>query len=232
MLFFFRTLLLFSLSLQVVHADFNDGRAAALVGDYNTAHAEWLPLAEQGHIDAQFYIGLLNSNQLIDQALQEQAVRWYLLAANNGHVDAQFNLGIKYDKGIGVEQSDTEAFNWYFKAAKSGHPEAQFNLANTYRDGRGVEANMERAVTLYKAASFNGVPQAQANLALSLHLGSGVEQDNVMAYVWASVASEGDSKFTEVKDSMAQELTDSDIQMGDVKTLELTERLASLKSEK
>ena len=87
MLFFFRTLLLFSLSLQVVHADFNDGRAAALVGDYNTAHAEWLPLAEQGHIDAQFYIGLLNSNQLIDQATQEQAVRWYLLAANNGHVE-------------------------------------------------------------------------------------------------------------------------------------------------
>ena len=159
-------------------------------------------------------------------------MRWYLLAANNGHVDAQFNLGIKYDKGIGVEQSDTEAFNWYFKAAKSGHPEAQFNLANTYRDGRGVEANMERAVTLYKAASFNGVSQAQANLALSLHLGSGVEQDNVMAYVWASVASEGDSKFTEVKDSMAQELTDSDIQMGDVKALELTKRLASLKSEK
>ena len=138
---------------------FNNGSAAALVGDYNTLHAEWLPLAEQGHIDAQFYIGLLNTNQLIDQASQEQAVRWCLLAANNGHVDAQFNLDIKYDKGIGVEQSETEAFSWYFKAAKSGHPEAQFNLANTYRDGRGVEANMERAMTLYEAASFNGIHQ-------------------------------------------------------------------------
>ena len=53
-----------------------------------------------------------------------------------------------------------------------------------------------------------------------------------MAYVWASVASEGDSIFTEVKDSMAQELTDSDRQMGDVKALELTKRLALLKSEK
>ncbi len=138
---------------------FNNGSAAALVGDYNTLHAEWLPLAEQGHIDAQFYIGLLNTNQLIDQASQEQAVRWCLLAANNGHVDAQFNLDIKYDKGIGVEQSETEAFSWYFKAVKSGHSQAQFNLANTYRDGRGVEANMERAMTLYEAASFNGIHQ-------------------------------------------------------------------------
>ncbi len=42
-------------------------------------------------------------------------------------------------------------------------------------------------------------------MALFLHLGSGVEQDKVMAYVCASIASEGDSKFAEVKDSMAQE---------------------------
>jgi uncharacterized protein len=61
MLFFFRTILLFSLTFMVVHADLNDGLAAAQTGDYTTAHNEWLPIAEQGDANVQFNLGLLHS---------------------------------------------------------------------------------------------------------------------------------------------------------------------------
>jgi len=40
-----------------VQADFAAGLAAYLAGDYQTALEEFLPLAEQGHARAQFYLG-------------------------------------------------------------------------------------------------------------------------------------------------------------------------------
>ena len=42
-------------------ADFKKGLAAYDSGDYATALREWTPLAEQGHADAQFYLGVMYS---------------------------------------------------------------------------------------------------------------------------------------------------------------------------
>jgi len=223
--FIYRTLLLLVLTCQVAYADFKAGMAAAQAGDFTTAYEQWLPLAEQGDVDAQFNVGLLHSKQLVPQASPVQAVKWYLLAANNNHIHAQFNLGIKYDKGIGVEQNATEAFRWYFKAANNGHPQAQLNVANMYRDGRGVEYDNEKAATWYQASSINNVPQAQANLALLLHLGTGIEKDIIMAYVWATLASEAGTRFIAIKELVAEGLSDNDKKMGDEKALEVAARL-------
>jgi len=225
MQFMFKAVLILLFSLQTAQAGLSKGLDAAQAGDYTTAHNEWLPIAEQGDVNAQFYLGLLHSRQLIDQASQEQAVKWYLLAAKNDHINAQFNLGLKYDKGIGVEQSDAEAFSWYLKAASSGHPEAQFNVANMYRDGRGVEHSNEQAATWYKASSINNLPQAQANLALVLHLGIGIEKDITMAYVWATLASEADTRFIAIKELVAEGLSDNDKKVGDEKAQEFAARL-------
>ena len=225
MQFMFKLVLILLFSFQTAQASLSKGLDAAQAGDFIAAYELWLPMAKQGDANAQFYLGLLHSRQLIDQASQEQAVKWYLLAANNDHVNAQFNLGIKYDKGLGVEQSATEAFSWYFKAANNGHPEAQFNVANMYRDGRGVEHSNEQAATWYKASSINNLPQAQANLALVLHLGIGVEKDVAMAYVWATLASEADTKFIAIKELVAEGLSDNDKKMGDEKAQEVAARL-------
>ena len=225
MQFMFKLVLILLFSFQTAQASLSKGLDAAQAGDFIAAYELWLPMAKQGDANAQFYLGLLHSRQLIDQASQEQAVKWYLLAANNDHVNAQFNLGIKYDKGLGVEQSATEAFSWYFKAANDGHPEAQFNVANMYRDGRGVEHSNEQAATWYKASSINNLPQAQANLALVLHLGIGIEKDLTMAYVWATLASEADTKFIAIKELVAEGLSDNDKKMGDEKAQEVAARL-------
>jgi len=217
MRFMFKVMIVLLLSFQTAQASLSKGLAAAQAGDFAASYELWLPIAKQGGTDAQFYIGLLHSKQLIPQASPEEAVKWYLLAATKGHVDAQFNLGIKYDKGIGVEQSATEAFSWYFKAANNGHPQAQFNVANMYRDGRGVEHSNEQAATWYQASSINNIPQAQANLALLLHLGVGIEQDVIMAYVWATIASEADTRFIAIKELVTEGLSDNDKKMGDEK---------------
>ena len=225
MQFMFKLVLILLFSFQTAQASLSKGLDAAQAGDFIAAYELWLPRAKQGDANAQFYLGLLHSRQLIDQASQEQSVKWYLLAANNDHINAQFSLGIKYDKGVGVEQSATEAFSWYFKAANDGHPEAQFNVANMYRDGRGVEHSNEQAATWYKASSINNIPQAQANLALVLHLGIGIEKDLTMAYVWAILASEADTRFIAIKELVAEGLSDNDKKMGDEKAQEVAARL-------
>ena len=94
-----------------------------------------------------------------------------------------------------------------------------------YRDGRGVEHSNEQAATWYKAASINNIPQAQANLALLLHLGAGIEKDMIMAYVWATLASEADTRFIAIKELVAKGLSFDDEKKGDEKAQEVAARL-------
>ena len=87
-------------------ADFDKGLAAAKSGDFATALREWEPLAEQGHADAQFNLGVMyNTGDGVPQDYKT-AVKWYTLAAEQGHADAQINLGVMYDEGLGVPEDD------------------------------------------------------------------------------------------------------------------------------
>ena len=45
--------------IQAKAADFQKGLEASLKGDHATALKEWHPLAEQGHGEAQFYLGVI-----------------------------------------------------------------------------------------------------------------------------------------------------------------------------
>ena len=58
----------------------------------------------------------------------QEAVRWYRLAADQGLAQAQYNLGVMYANGEGVPQDDQEAVRWYRLAADQGLAQAQLNL--------------------------------------------------------------------------------------------------------
>ncbi len=47
------------LSAPALGADFDKGLTAAKRGDYATALREWTPLAEQGHVEAQYNLGVM-----------------------------------------------------------------------------------------------------------------------------------------------------------------------------
>ncbi|MGH8223251.1 MAG: tetratricopeptide repeat protein, partial [Woeseiaceae bacterium] len=93
-------------------ADFEAGFAAYSRGDYETALAEWQPLAEQGDASSQFGLGLLYANGFGVAMDDAQALKWYGLAADQGHAEAQYNLGVMYQNGWGVEQSDADTVKW------------------------------------------------------------------------------------------------------------------------
>jgi hypothetical protein len=84
--------------------------------------------AAQGHLDAQFRLGIMFEYGLGVAQDKAEAIRWYHLAAEQGHVDAQYCLGDMFDHGRGVAQDKAEAIRWYRLAAEQGHAVAQKRL--------------------------------------------------------------------------------------------------------
>lgn len=126
-------------------AEFAIGQDAYDSGDYQTALAEWQPLAEAGDANAQFGMGLLYANGFGVPLDDNEALKWYLLAAAQNHGMAENNLGVMYANGWGVPQSDEEAFKWYGLAAEHGVIDAQMVLADRFSSGFGVSPDNVQA---------------------------------------------------------------------------------------
>jgi TPR repeat protein len=164
--------------------DYQKGYAAFISGDYATALRELRPLAEQGHADAQTYLGLMY--QYGDGVAQDNktAFKWLTLAveqwkplAEQGDADAQYGLGGMYYKGWGVPQDYKTALKWWTLAAEQGDAEGQAGLAWMY----------------YK--------------------GLGVPQDNVYAYMWDDIAaSNGNEDGGYGRDMVAEKMTATQIE--------------------
>ena len=85
------TLSLVLASGVAVAADFGKGLEAKNSGDFKTALAEWIPLAEQGNAMAQFNLGHMYANGYGVPENDKTAVKWYNLASYNGHENAGKN---------------------------------------------------------------------------------------------------------------------------------------------
>lgn len=112
-----------------VATDFDKGLKAAQSGDFKTALAEWMPLAEQGNANAQRNLGLMYDNGDGVQENDKTAVKWYTLAAEQGLDQAQSNLGFMYYIGKGVTQDYETSAKWYALAAEQGNSKAKENLS-------------------------------------------------------------------------------------------------------
>jgi TPR repeat protein len=123
-------LLLFILCLtSPTWADYEAGMEAYQRRDYATALHEWLPLAEQGHADAQYKLGVLyNFRKGVPQDFTT-ARQWYEKAAAQGHARAQNNLGELYQFGHGVTRNYVLAYMWYDVAATHSTDDAWRDIA-------------------------------------------------------------------------------------------------------
>ncbi len=138
----------------------------------------------------------------------EEAVRWYRLAAEQGNAGGQSALGSMYARGEGVPEDDTEAVRWYRLAAEQGWVNAQYNLGLMYADGEGVPEDDEEAVGWYRLAAEQGYASAQTNLGLMYVNGEGVPEDLVLAYMWYNLsAGQGNSYARWYKIIIEQRMT-------------------------
>ncbi len=147
---------LFGVSAIAVAGHLADGLAAYDIGDYDKSMESCLPLAEEGIPAAQFCVGRLYANGFGVPMNDEQALKWYGLAAEQGHAEAQFNLGVMHANGWGVPMDDIEAAKWYRRAAEHGFVQAQMALAAVFHAGRGVERSVSEAYMWYAVAAELG----------------------------------------------------------------------------
>ena len=153
-----KILSLFLLSFVLIgssSADFSDGLDAYNAGDHKTAFQEWLALAEEGDVRAQYNVGWMNAYGIGTLQDYEAAANWYRKSADQGFVHAQFNLGNMYLRGDGVEKDDALAFSWFMKSAEQEDAASQYNLGRMYIMGKGVVENMPEAKIWIKKAYEN-----------------------------------------------------------------------------
>ena len=117
---FIGSVLTLLVALPAAAQDFEQGIAAADIGDYATALQEWRPLAANGHAPAQYNIGFMYEEGRGVPPDPMEATKWYRKAAVQGHAASQRSLGLKYEYGLGVPQDYVLAHMWYNLAAIGG----------------------------------------------------------------------------------------------------------------
>jgi hypothetical protein len=124
----------------------------------------WRPLAESGHAQAQFGLGVIYNDAMGVEQDYAEANYWFLRAAEQGYAAAQYNLGNAYKNGTGMAVDPKMAVIWWRKAAEQDFAPAQFNLGSALLEGLGTPRDTQAGLGWYRKAAANGHPQAQAML--------------------------------------------------------------------
>ncbi len=81
----------------------------------------WLPLAQQGQPEAQYYVARIYANGMSGVSTDYgKAAEWYQLAAKQNYSSAIQELGYMYEQGLGVQQDAKMALNLQRQAAGLG----------------------------------------------------------------------------------------------------------------
>ena len=165
--------------------------AAAIVLLSSRADGTYVPerirdgirLAQAGDAQAQLEVGncyIHGDGVPVDQ---EEAMRWWRLAADQGNANAQLNLGVTLLKG-GRDDRLAEAVKWITRAAEAGDETAQRSLGLLFLTGRGVPRHAQKAAIWLHRAAAKGDATAQYNLAVMFESGQGTAVDLAESRRW------------------------------------------------
>jgi len=120
--------------------------------------------AEAGDANAQFNLGEIYDRARGVERNEQEALKWYILAAEQGLAEAQNNLGVIYESTNVDSGNYEEAVQFYQQAAEQGFADAQFNMGRMYELGRGVTQNFSEAINWYQLASQQGDSEANRRI--------------------------------------------------------------------
>jgi TPR repeat protein len=140
------------LGVGSVGAGFVEAVDAYERGDFETAVRELRPLADDGNVEAQFYMAYMFETGKGLERDDGKAAEYYRKAGDQGHDRAQFNLGLAHERGRGVEQDLAQALEWYLKAANQGFARAQYKVADMYLEASGTRRDLMLSYQWFKIA--------------------------------------------------------------------------------
>jgi len=135
-----------------VRADIARGVDLFERGRYDEAAIVLEPLAEAGDPAAQYLLGVMYLNLMVEPTEENTALRLIQAAAEAGHMPAQTELARMYRAGDGVEQDFTKMMGWYQRAAEQGDVGAQLFVADGFGYGYGVAPDLVEAYKWYEIA--------------------------------------------------------------------------------
>jgi TPR repeat protein len=145
--------------------------------------------AEQGHLNAQFALGLYYFLRIVERQTNTLISKWVNEKYVHKSIDPAFDLAVSqalYTKPTGV--NDELAFVWLKNAAEQNHAEANYWLGICYRDGIGSQNNEELAFDCFSISAENGLSAAQNVLAYCYFDGKGVQENIELGWYWCEVA--------------------------------------------
>ena len=191
---------------------YEQGKAAFLAQDYETAFDSLAQSAELGYDGAYAFIGELYRDGLGVEQNDEKAADYFLKAVELGDTnEAQANFDHLVEEGripadytpnadtdplcdLGkaiYEAGDYEkAAECFRKAAELGIRRGLCNMGVLYQYGKGVEQSSEKAVEYFQLAADQGFSLAQYNLGVLYTNGIGVEQNYEKALEYFQLAAD------------------------------------------
>ena len=140
--------------------------------------------AEQGHVDAQYYLGrCYEEGKGVSKNLSE-AKKWYQKAVDQGSTKAQYILDILNEKDEGRLEYITEAKNTYIKEAEQWDTYDQYDIGFSYENDGVISNTLTDIINTYIKEAEQGDKYAQYKLGLSYQFGVGVSKKLSEAIKW------------------------------------------------
>ncbi len=153
-----------------------------------------LKLAEQGDINAQYYLGYMYDVGVFVDKDATKAVDLYSKAADANHPAALNNLANNYASGSGVGKNPLKAISLLERAIDRNLTIAFYSLANKYYIGSIVEQDYSKAADLLNIPVRRGYHQAENLLGVMYVKGRGVPVNKAEGIrLYLSSAEKGDA---------------------------------------
>ena len=121
------------------------------------------PLAESGHANAQYHMGLMHTWGVGVPRDETLAELWYakafarmLVEANRGDGESMADLGLMLDEGQGVERDVEAALEWLKKGVEVNNASAIAYMGDMYLYGHGVPTSVSEAQSWYRQSAELG----------------------------------------------------------------------------
>ncbi len=173
------------LTTTAIAAELETGLQAYENQDYPLALQELQPLAEQDNGQAQLILGSMYFFGNGVAQSNDEAIKWWSLAAEKNFDYAVFNLSFLYAK---THDLGKDAIKWHSLAATKGYDKAQYALGEFYYIGQGIKRDYVKALKYYRLAAKQNHPQAQFALARMYHHGQGTLQNYQQAVKYYKLA--------------------------------------------
>ncbi len=111
--------------------------------EYELSYELLLKIAESGHANAQYDLGVILHNGLGIDKDNEKAIYWFEKSAHQDHADAENYLGAIFKAGWGAEQDIDKALMYLKKAMEHGNEKARVSYSDLLKHGLPSEFEKE-----------------------------------------------------------------------------------------